>query len=135
MSTFTTSHLNSILPLSIPYESSYQEARKTAYTAPMPALSLSLLTSEDSKADPSDDSLLGSGASFLLAMHRRREKSTAPSQKMTRKEGEYLETDANPSLNLPNMRWPKKLAPPTQLMTKKERDSLLGFALDLLSED
>jgi hypothetical protein len=135
MSTFTTSHLESVLPpLSIPYKSTYQEARKTVNTAPMPALSLSLLsTSEDSAADLSDS--FDSGASFLLAIHRRREKSTAPSQKMTRKEGEYLEADAHPSLYLPNMRSPKKLAPPTQKMTKKERDSLLDSALDLLFKD
>jgi hypothetical protein len=136
MSTFTTIHLNCTLPLSIPYKLAYQEARKTVKTTPMPALSLSPLSSDDSEADPAAD-FLDSGASVLLAIHRRREKSTAPSQKMTRKEQEYLETDANPSLYLPNMRSPKKLAPPsTRKMTKKQkRGSLLDSALDLLSED
>jgi hypothetical protein len=135
MSTFTTRDLNSALPLSIPYKSTDQEARKTVNTTPIPALSLSLVTSEDfsTAADLSDS--IDSGASFLLAIHRRREESSSPSQKMTRKEGEYLRKDAHPSLHLPNMRSSKNAAPPTQKMTKKERDSVLDSALDLLSED
>jgi hypothetical protein len=134
MSTFTTRYLNSTLPLSIPYKSTYQEARKTVNTTPIPALSLSLVTSEDSTAADSSDSL-DSGASFLIAIHRRREESSSPSQKMTRKEGEYLKTNAHPSLHLPNMRSSAKSATSTQKMTKKERDSLIDSALDLVSED
>jgi hypothetical protein len=134
MSTFTTRYLNSTLPLSIPYKSTYQEARKTVNTTPIPALSLSLVTSEDSTAADSSDSL-DSGASFLIAIHRRREESSSPSQKMTRKEGEYLKMNAHPSLHLPNMRSSAKSAPSTQKMTKKERESLIDSALDLVSED
>ncbi len=134
MSTFTTRHLNSALPLSIPYKSTNKEARKTVKTTPIPAISLSLLTSEDSTSADSYYSL-DSGASFLLAIHRRREESSSPSPKMTRKEEEYLKMDALSSLHLPNMRSSKNSAPPTRKMTNKERDSLIDSALDLMSED
>jgi hypothetical protein len=135
MYTYATRHVDSDLPLSTSYKSSYQEASKKLNTT-VPALSL-VTTSEARNAASSSDPL-SSGASVLLEIHLRRNKSTAPSQKMTRKEGEYLETYAHPALHMASMDFslPKESATPTpQKMTKKERDSLLGEALDLLSED
>jgi hypothetical protein len=179
MSTFTTNHLNSGLPLSTPYKTTYQEARKTVRSK-APTLSLGALYAAPSDALPSGASKLTyheasktgnttvsalslltlgavyeespdplpSGASFLLEIHCRREQATTPSQKMTQKEREYLETYANPSsiekhghsslkrtstdVGSPT----KPPAPPQKMtMTKKQRDSLLQEALDLLSED
>jgi hypothetical protein len=176
MSTLTTS-LNSSLPLSTPYKSTYREASKTLNTK-LPALSLGALcaapsggpfTSDTSKSnykeasktvnttvsalslltmgarlyEESPDSR-SSGASFLLEIHSRRKQSTTPSQKMTRKEREYLDAHplsiekySHPSLHQTSMDLspPTKSAPPPQKMTKKDRDSLLQEALDLFSED
>jgi hypothetical protein len=171
MSTYTTNHLSSDVPLSTPCKSTYQEARKRVntkgptlslgalYAAPaskestyqeasktvnntVSALSL-LCLGEVYEASPDP---LPSGASFLLEIHSRREKAAAPSQKMTRKEREYLETYAHPSsienyahpsLKKTNsdLSLPTESPAPSQKMSKKERDSLLQEALDLLSED
>jgi hypothetical protein len=176
MSTLTTS-LNSALPLSTPYKSTYREASKTLNTK-LPALSLGALcaaapsggpfTSGASKSTDKEVSktvnttvsalslltmgalyeesadTLPSGASFLLEIHSRRGQSTTPSQKMTRKEREYLDAHpssiekcAHPSVHQTSMDLspPTKSLPPPQKMTKKDRDSLLQEALDLMSED
>jgi hypothetical protein len=136
MYTATTGHLNSALPLSNPFKlSSYQTASKTSDSL-VPALSL---LSAGVLNVPSSSDPLPPGASFLLEIHRRREQSATPFQKMKRKERDYLEKYAHPStsmdLDLPTTKSP---APP-QSMTKKERNSLLGEALDqaldLMSED
>jgi hypothetical protein len=178
MPTYTTNHLNSGLPLSTPYKSTYHQSRKVVHSKaptlslgalyaappsdPLPSGASKLTYQESTKTVNTTVSALSlltlgavyeespdplpSGASFLLEMHSRREKATTPSQKMTRKEREYLETYADPSsigkyahpslhktsveLSLPT----ESPAPP-QKLSKKERDSLLQEALDLLSED
>jgi hypothetical protein len=119
-----------------------QEASKTVNNT-VSALSL-LCLGEVYEASPDP---LPSGASFLLEIHSRRENAAAPSQKMTRKEREYLETYAHPS-SIENYAHPslkrtstdvgsptKSPLPPPQKMSKKDRASLLQEALDLLSED
>jgi hypothetical protein len=110
MSTTTTmtSHDNSALPLSNPNKSTYQTA-DTELTV------LSLISAGTFNVPSSDP--LPSGASFLLEIHRRREQSACPSQRMKRKEREFL------SSNMTSM-------------TQKERNLfILDEALDLISKD
>jgi hypothetical protein len=143
MSTYATNHLNTGQTLSTPYKSTYQH-RSEAISTSVSALSMHTLGA------PYEDSpdTLPSGASVLLEIHNRREQATTPSQKMTWKERECLETYADPSLiekyanplvvhntNADVGLLPTKSPAPSKKMTKKERDSLLQEALDLLSED
>jgi hypothetical protein len=131
--TIATSHLHSNLPLSSPYKLTDHTARKTADTE---LTVLSLFSSAGAFNVPSSDPL-PSGVSFLLEIHRRREQSASPSQKMKRKEREYVEKYTHPSLNATGMGLviPTKSAAPRQSMTKEERTSLLNEALNLISED
>jgi hypothetical protein len=134
MSTATTSHINTALPPSnsSPFKLTDQAASKTTDTE-VPALSLFSAGALNARSsDP-----LPSGASFLLEIHRRREHSATPSQKLTRKEREFLEQNAHPSFSMTSMdlSLPRKSAPPPQSMSKKERNSLLEEALHLMSED
>jgi hypothetical protein len=142
MSTYTTNHFNTSHTLSTPYKSTYQQGSKAISTS-VSALSMHTLGAH---YEDSPDTL-PSGASVLLEIHNRREQAATPSQKMTRQERDCLETYADPSLiekyahpllhktnadlSLP----PTKSPAPSKKMTKKERESLLQEALDLLSED
>jgi hypothetical protein len=123
----TTIYLNAALPLSPLRKSS----RKSANTR---TLICSVISSGALYAPSSDADALPSGVSFLLEMHRRRERSNSPSQKMTRKERECLDKVANPSKHMTR----QQLSLPAKSalrMTKKVRDSFLQEALDLLSDD
>lgn len=131
-STTTTGHVNSALPLSNPSKLTDQSARKIADTELTDLSLFSAGAFNLSSLDP-----LPAGASFLLELHRRREKSDYPSQKMKRKEREYLEMYAHPSFNMTSMDLGSSTqsAAPRQSMTRKERNSLLGEALDLISDE
>jgi hypothetical protein len=86
---------------------------------------MSLLSLEGLDAPSSGP--LPSGASFLLEIHRRREKSATPSQKVTRKERTFLDKFAAPSQKITGT--------PVQRWTKKERNLLLEKAVNLAAED
>jgi hypothetical protein len=131
MSTKATRNTNmlptKILPLSHLCKSSRKPANtKTPISSVLPSVALLDAPSPDANALPS-------GESFLLEMHRRRELSFTPSQKMTRKEREYLDKAANPSKHMVI----QELSLPTKLarLTKKERDLFLQKALDLWCGD
>jgi hypothetical protein len=111
-------------------------ARKTA-AIELTAISLFSSAGAFKNVPSSDDHPLPSGVSFLLEIHRRREQSASPSQKMKRKEREYVERYTHPSFNMAGMGLviPTKSAAPRQSMTKEERTSLLNEALHLISED
>jgi hypothetical protein len=103
---------NSALPMPTQHKCAYYAAARKPVRTETPCIALYSLEGEYAPAsDP-----LPSGPSFLLQMHRRREHSATPFQKMTRKEREYVETSAIP----------------LQRMTKNERNSLLQDVMDLL---
>jgi hypothetical protein len=130
--TMTSNHSS----VSKSYKSTYETASKTADTD-LKTVVRSLFSAGAFNNVPSSDPPLPSGASFLLEIHRRREQSAFPSQKMKRKERDYIEKYSHPSPNKTNMNLslPTKSAAPRQSMTKEELNSLLGYALDLMSED
>jgi hypothetical protein len=123
----TTIYLNAALPLS-PLRNS---SRKPAHTK---TLIGSVIPYGALYAPSSDADALPSGASFLLEIHRRRETSNTTSQKISRKEREYLDKVANPSKHMTT----QQLSLPAESalrITKKELKSFLQEALDLFSDD